>query len=167
MRSFDPSYSSMPPDGGPSVEEHWKNAYPYVPTSYVASSDGEIESRAHQVIVLGHAGHRTLPRRGRSGEKKAAGDDGGSSERESDSGGEERPRRGFSNQFEFIFCLLSFTCGIGKQKKSKQKEPIISFPGCFWRFPQMIFEYGGVFFVSYSISLLLIGIIMTNEIIRA
>ena len=42
MRSYDPNYDAYFPEG-PSVEDKWRNTYPYVPTSYNhTSSDGEL-----------------------------------------------------------------------------------------------------------------------------
>ena len=42
MRNFDPSYDGFFTEG-PSVEDKWRTTYPYVPTSYMASSDGKDE----------------------------------------------------------------------------------------------------------------------------
>ena len=34
MRGYDPSYDAFYTDG-PTVDEKWRNTYPYVPTSYL------------------------------------------------------------------------------------------------------------------------------------
>ncbi len=39
MRQYDPSYDAFDPEG-PSVDDRWRNTYPYVPTSFRANSDG-------------------------------------------------------------------------------------------------------------------------------
>ena len=55
MRNYDPSYDAFFTDG-PSVEDKWKSTYPYVPTSYVASSDGkrQIQQMAYGIVFMGY-----------------------------------------------------------------------------------------------------------------
>ncbi len=56
MRQYDPSYDAFFTDG-PSVEDKWRNTYPYVPTSYQASSDGQLEHVAYTRCKSGSEMH--------------------------------------------------------------------------------------------------------------
>jgi len=91
MRGYDPSYDAFYTDG-PTVDEKWRNTYPYVPTSYL---------------------HQNAPDRsniGTSRSRSGRGDtSGGDTETDDEDGGREH----WGSKWEFIFSCVGLSVGIG------------------------------------------------------
>ncbi|TRY72568.1 hypothetical protein TCAL_10129 [Tigriopus californicus] len=135
MRSYDPNYDAYFPEG-PTVEDKWRNTYPYVPTSYTHTSSEGRNTGSRRRQGNQESGH-SLPREAGSrptSNLKFAADE---LEEQTD---EDRDHWG--SQWEFIFSCIGLSVGIGNV----------------WRFPYLAFVNGGAaFLLPYFILLLIVG----------
>eukprot|EP00095_Tigriopus_kingsejongensis_P007882 snap_masked-scaffold127_size327531-processed-gene-2.15 protein:Tk07882 transcript:snap_masked-scaffold127_size327531-processed-gene-2.15-mRNA-1 annotation:"sodium- and chloride-dependent glycine transporter 2-like" len=136
MRAFDPNYDAYFPEG-PTVEDKWRNTYPYVPTSYTHTSSEGRNTGSRRRPPGGNDPSQSLPRDGATsqtnGEIKFVGDDLDDSE---DDG-----REHWGSEWEFIFSCVGLSVGIGNV----------------WRFPYLAFTNGGgAFLLPYFILLMVV-----------
>lgn len=93
MRGYDASYDAFYTDG-PTVDEKWRDTYPYVPTSYLPTT-------------------QNAPDRSNIGTSRSRSGRGDTSGGETETDDEEGGREHWGSKWEFIFSCVGLSVGIG------------------------------------------------------